>query len=61
MKGSLTEVINTQFMETANIRNGVNLDLFRTLSARSDPFSLTELANITKADPVLLGINVLLS
>ena len=42
-------------METANIRNGINLDLFRILVESGDAKSTSELADITKADPVLLG------
>ena len=53
----LTQGTLYQFMETANIRNGINLDLFRILVERGNPVSLTELASITKADPVLLGID----
>ena len=47
-----------QFMETANIRNGINLDLFRILVESDGPKSASELAEITKADPVLLGMEI---
>lgn len=45
-------------METANIRNGINLDLFRILVESNGPRSASELADITKADPVLLGMGI---
>ena len=42
-------------METANIRNGIGLGLFKILNKSNEPKSTKQLAELTKADPILLG------
>ncbi|KAL6715997.1 hypothetical protein ACLMJK_006959 [Lecanora helva] len=53
--GDIVERVCYQFMETVNIRIAIGLGLFKILTESESPKTTLELADMTKADPILLG------